>query len=55
LINGPVNILSKKAYPEANRNKREIIFSTRIGITKAGHLPLRFYINNNIFISKSLE
>jgi DNA-3-methyladenine glycosylase len=30
----------------------EIVCSTRIGITKAAHLPLRFYLQGNKFVSR---
>lgn len=32
--------------------KNQIVTTTRIGISQAAHLPLRFYIKDNSFISK---
>ncbi len=44
---GPLNIL-----PGEKLLKNQIITTTRIGISQAAHLPLRFYIKDNFFISK---
>jgi DNA-3-methyladenine glycosylase len=37
---------------EFQAERAQIIITTRIGITKAAHLPLRFYLENSPFVSK---
>ncbi|WP_028308569.1 DNA-3-methyladenine glycosylase [Desulfitibacter alkalitolerans] len=39
-------------YMRTNELKNHIVATTRIGISQAADLPLRFYIRNNQFISK---
>lgn len=39
--------------PHAGINSsHSMVVTTRIGISKGGHLPLRFYIKDNLFVSK---
>ena len=39
-------------YKETNELKGHIVATTRIGISQAANLPLRFYVKDNQFISK---
>ena len=52
--NGLNLIESNELFLADNKNisDSDIITTTRIGITKDSHLPLRFYIKNNQFVSK---
>ncbi len=52
--NGLDVITSKKLFltEDRNFNDNEIVVTTRIGITKATELPLRFYVKDNKYISK---
>lgn len=55
--NSPLQILSSEEFFKKYRrshlmSQHEIHTTTRIGITKATDLPLRFYIKGNEFISK---
>lgn len=47
LVSGPLQI-----YSEPYDKELEIISSSRIGISTAQELPLRFYIKNNNFVSR---
>ncbi len=40
------------SYSESTVSEEDICSTQRVGITKATHLPLRFYLKNNPFISK---
>ena len=54
LIDGPLRIWSPESLP-GRRPKGwpgEIVQTTRIGITRAADLPLRFYIAGNRYISR---
>lgn len=48
------NLLGDKIYiiDSPKISKRNIVQTTRIGITKSKELPLRFYIKDNPFVSK---
>ncbi len=37
------------------KQRGPVITTTRIGITKAAHLPLRFYLDASAFISKRIR
>ncbi|MDQ3000399.1 MAG: DNA-3-methyladenine glycosylase [Fibrobacterota bacterium] len=55
LRKGALRILPAEAYPrpeEASAADRNIKVTTRIGITRDAHLPLRFYPEGNPFISR---
>lgn len=47
LLEGIIGISKGELFPDEN-----ICITTRIGITKAADLPLRFYLEGNKFISK---
>lgn len=47
LFSGPLRIFAGEAVADG-----EIVATTRIGITKASDLPLRFYLSDNPYISK---
>jgi DNA-3-methyladenine glycosylase len=46
LFKGNLKLISKSG------KKQKIVKTTRVGITKAAHLPLRFYIKGNEFVSR---
>ena len=53
LIDGPLQVWSAESlpgYPKVEED--EIVQTTRIGITKAADLPLRFYIRGNRYVSR---
>jgi DNA-3-methyladenine glycosylase len=60
LRKGPLRILPAGAYPPTegmdagygNIEDRNIKVTTRIGITRDAHLPLRFYLEGNPYISR---
>jgi DNA-3-methyladenine glycosylase len=55
LRKGPLRILPASSYPwpdATGDGLRHIKVTTRIGITQAAHLPLRFYLEGNPFISR---
>lgn len=55
LRKGPLTILAAENRPGPDGETgaiRHIKVTTRIGITQAAHLPLRFYLEGNPFISK---
>ncbi|MDB5051813.1 MAG: 3-methyladenine glycosylase [Fibrobacteres bacterium] len=55
LRRGPLAILPSASYPfpaGEDPSLGNIKVTTRIGITQAAHLPLRFYLEGNPFISK---
>lgn len=47
LFRGPLRILAGEPVPESR-----IVATTRVGITRAAELPLRFYLSDNRYISK---
>jgi DNA-3-methyladenine glycosylase len=47
LFSGPLSIFAPAATPDT-----EIIATTRVGITRAADLPLRFYLSDNQYISR---
>jgi DNA-3-methyladenine glycosylase len=55
LRKGPLLILPPESFPwtaEGGTPLRNIKVTTRIGITQAAHLPLRFYLEGNPYISR---
>lgn len=50
LRKGPLAILASGSYPEPA--PLPIKVTTRVGITAAAHLPLRFYLEGNPYISR---
>jgi DNA-3-methyladenine glycosylase len=55
LRKGPVRILPPESFPwsaEGGADPRNIKVTTRIGITQAAHLPLRFYLEGNPYVSR---
>lgn len=53
LFEGPLQIWSPDSLPSVPHvDISDIVETTRIGITKARELPLRFYLKGNRFISK---
>ncbi|HKP94779.1 MAG TPA: DNA-3-methyladenine glycosylase [Fibrobacteria bacterium] len=58
LRKGPLAILPAESFPRpagdgaTSMIPRAVKVTTRIGITQAAHLPLRFYLEGNPFISK---
>lgn len=56
LRKGPVRILPPESFPwsaAGGADPRNIKVTTRIGITQAAHLPLRFYLEGNPYISRN--
>src|SRR5690606_31235989 len=51
LQHGPLRIW-QGANPAGSADDRDIVQSTRVGITKAADRPLRFYLRGGKFISK---
>jgi DNA-3-methyladenine glycosylase len=51
LRRGPLAILPPASYP-GSAPGGNIKVTTRVGITKDAHLPLRFYLEGNAFVSK---
>lgn len=47
LDRGPLRILAGDTLPESGT-----VTTTRVGITRAAHLPLRFYLSDNRFVSR---
>ncbi|MCC7566036.1 MAG: DNA-3-methyladenine glycosylase [Methanomicrobiaceae archaeon] len=50
LVDGPLQVWSQDSLP--GYRPGEIVQTTRIGITKAADLPLRFYLKGNGFVSR---
>lgn len=51
-INGTSVVTGPVRFYYANQDPGEIVVAKRIGISQAEHLPLRFYIANNRFVSR---
>jgi DNA-3-methyladenine glycosylase len=54
LSDGPLQVWAPESLPDRRPEgwPGEIVQTTRIGITKAADLPLRFYLNGNRYISR---
>jgi len=52
LVGGPIRFYRDNATPEAKEGLREIVATTRIGISSGEDLFLRFYIAGSPWISK---
>jgi len=54
LSDGPLQVWAPESLPDHRPEgwPGEIVQTTRIGITKAADLPLRFYLNGNRYISR---
>jgi DNA-3-methyladenine glycosylase len=54
LRTGPIRIHSRESFPLIDKGERkfEVATTTRIGISQASHLPLRFYIKDNSYVSR---
>ena len=54
LIEGPIKLLPRESFPKLYRENRKypIVCTTRVGISVGKDLALRFYLRDNLFISK---
>jgi DNA-3-methyladenine glycosylase len=54
LRTGPIRIHSRDSFLRVYKGDRkiEVVTTTRIGISQASHLPLRFYIKDNSYVSR---
>jgi DNA-3-methyladenine glycosylase len=48
----PLFIAQHSAVANFRKERGPIVTTTRIGLTKAAHLPLRFYLGGSVFVSK---
>lgn len=48
----PLFIAENPTVAEFRKERGPMITTTRIGITKAAHMPLRFYLNGSAFVSQ---
>ncbi|MGD0090197.1 MAG: DNA-3-methyladenine glycosylase [Planctomycetota bacterium] len=54
LFRGPLSIWSRGSFPqEPGSQQEEVVATTRIGISKAAALPLRFCLKDNPFVSRA--
>jgi DNA-3-methyladenine glycosylase len=54
-LNSPIIIAENPEVTRFRREKGPMITTTRIGITKAADLPLRFYLDGSEFVSKRVS
>jgi DNA-3-methyladenine glycosylase len=54
LLDGPLQVWSPESLPgrRPEGSPGEIVRTTRVGITKAADLPLRFYLKGNRYVSR---
>jgi DNA-3-methyladenine glycosylase len=52
-VRSPLFVARNPAVGDFRNERGPVVTTTRIGLTKAAHLPLRFYLADSAFVSKS--
>jgi DNA-3-methyladenine glycosylase len=53
--NSPLSISANPGLDEFLNSRGPVVTATRVGITKAAHLPLRSYLDGSLFVSKRIS
>ena len=51
-VQSPLFIARNPAVEDFRKERGPVVTTTRVGLTKAAHLPLRFYLEGSAFVSK---
>jgi DNA-3-methyladenine glycosylase len=51
-VRSPVFVARNPAVEDLRRERGPVVTTTRVGLTKAAHLPLRFYLEGSAYVSK---
>jgi DNA-3-methyladenine glycosylase len=51
-VHSPLFVARNPAVEDFRKERGPVVTTTRVGLTKAAHLPLRFYLEGSAFVSK---
>jgi DNA-3-methyladenine glycosylase len=51
-VRSPLFVARNPAVEDFRKERGPVVTTTRVGLTKAAHLPLRFYLEGSAFVSK---